>query len=182
MKKLIFTVFLILPFVVHSQNFEKTFLTILDEYIKHEPAKRGFGRDSILLYVSFNKINEVKNDYMIGVSMHMFKYYPVIIDSLKTYNGVKMVVRYPKNMRKKLSKHFKSIKDTRKVKEEEVTTIYESVSNFVFQLHKNSEIYIVSTNEDDYYYEKFKVKKLKFSKDFKFMKDLIEGPAPDDDE
>jgi hypothetical protein len=53
MKNLIFTVFLILPFVVHSQNFEKTFLAVLDEYIEHEIVDKKFDKDSVLLYAVF---------------------------------------------------------------------------------------------------------------------------------
>lgn len=187
MKKLIFLVFLILPFVVHSQSLEKTFLTILDEYIKREPIKKRFCNDNVLLYVSFDKI---KNEFALNLSMYDFRQYP-IVDSLKVYKGIKMLVRYPKNMENKLSKYFEAIKDTRAIKEKEFMIItnedgsvekaeiddssimIESTSNYLFQINRKNEIYIIGAGySDDYYYKKFKEKKLKLSKKMLFSKDI----------
>jgi hypothetical protein len=173
MKKIIFTVFLIVPFIVYSQGFKKVFFTILDEYIEREPLRKGFEKDKILLLVSVKEINKAKGDFLIGISMYMYEDYP-ILDSLKTYNGIKMIVKYPENMEEEFSKHFRSIKDNREKKDEEDISRFESTSNFVFQVNKNNEIYfiITSKHDDKYYYKKLKKRGLKFTKNLKFTKDI----------
>jgi hypothetical protein len=103
----------------------------------------------------------------------MYEDYP-ILDSLKTYNGIKMIVKYPENMEEEFSKHFRSIKDNREKKDEEDISRFESTSNFVFQVNKNNEIYfiITSKHDDKYYYKKLKKRGLKFTKNLKFTKDI----------
>lgn len=174
MKKLLFiSLLLFVSFTLQSQSLKKNFFTILDEYIAREPNRKGFDKDSILLSVSIFKFDEIENDFLIGISMYMFHDYP-IKDSLKTYKGIKMVVKYPEEMKKELSKSFKSIKDTRKKEEEEFARRPESVCNYSFQVNQNNEIYFIITSkfEDKYYYKKLKKKGLKFSKDLKFTKDM----------
>lgn len=198
MKKIIFLTFLVFPFLVNSQNLTKSLLTILDVYIEKEPEQKGFNKDSVIFVVSFFKTDEIESNIGIFISMYDLKYYP-ITDSLKVYKGVKMRVEYPKNMRK-LSKYFKSITDMREIKDkekkkefmsitngdgsskeiieiEDYNPIYESTSNYLFQINKNNEIYIISTSDDDYYYKRFREKKLKFSKDLMFSKDLLKLPS-----
>ncbi len=168
MKKLILTLFLIVPFVVSSQCLRNSFLNILDEYIKKETQQKSVDKDSIVISAYFDKIDD---GYAINLSMYELKYFPNT-DSLKMYNNVRMIVRYPNKFKKKLSKYFKPIKERREFKEVKINTIYEPISNFLFQLKGNGRFYIISTSDDDYYYEKFKDKKMKFSKDLKFSKDI----------
>jgi len=190
MKRLTFIIFLILPFLVHSQSLEKIFFTILDEYVESEPVKKGFAKDNVFLYVSFDKIDKIKNEFALNISMYDFRQYP-IVDSLKVYKGFKMLVEYPKSMEKKISKYFVTIKDSRSIKEKDFLIIknedgsvekteiddssimIESTSNYLFQVNKKNQIYIIGAGDsDNYYYEKLKKKKLKFAKKILFSEDL----------
>jgi len=198
MKKMIFILLLILPIAVHSQDFTKTILNILDEYIVHEPVKKEFDKNNMLLYVSIGQIYGNKNNFSLNISMYEFVDYP-IVDSIRIYHGAKMVVKCPPFIENNLFKNFKSIKDTREIKnqEKEFITVtdddgskktfeidyipkrIESISNRLFQINEKNELYyIVTGREDKYYYKKLKKKKMKFAKDLKFTKDTRTRSRP----
>ena len=145
-----------MSFFSNAQNIEKSFLTILNEYIKHEPCEKKISKDSIIVTVYLRK---VESNFVLNLSMYELKYYPNV-DTIRTYNGVRMIVNYPINMEKELSKHFKQINEKRKMYKSEIVTIHESASDFLYQINKDNEIYIISTSDDDYYYKRLKKRNL----------------------
>lgn len=168
MRKLIFIFLLFSSFCVSSQNLKKTFLCILDEYIKTEILKKGFNKDSVISV----RLDKLDKNFEIALETYELAHFPNV-DSIKKYKNVRMLIRYPKEIKKQLSKYFKSISEIRNLKEENKNIIHEFKSNCLFQINKNNEFIIISTPDDEHYYKFFKKSKMKFARKLKFTKDLL---------
>jgi hypothetical protein len=172
MKKIILAFFLFASLGAFSQGIEKNFLCILDEYIKHEPIQKSFNKDSIIVTINISELNK---GYAINLQIFELCYFP-ISDTLKMYNGVRMVVKCPVTIKDEIYKNFKIVNEFRKqkeLKEDDIYTIHESTSNCLFQINDKNEFYIISTPDDRYYHKRLKKRKSKFSKDLMFSEDLM---------
>ena len=157
-----------LPLVVFSQRPEKIFLKILDVYLENElprlKTRYHCDKDKILLLCGIDTImiSENRLDYAFFYKTYSLEIYPVV-DSVMVYKGVKMLVSCPKEIRKKLFKHFKPFNETWEVQEDAYMKRFDPVSNVSIQMNNKFEIYYFITPDDTAYYNGLKKKRIKFS-------------------
>ncbi|MGD9492528.1 MAG: hypothetical protein AB7V36_04175 [Bacteroidales bacterium] len=159
MKKIFVFLCMLLPLVVFSQRPAKVFLKILDVYLKNELPRLNYDEDDILVHCRM-KIGQ--SDYYFYYSVYNLEQLPEV-DSMKMYKGVRMLVSYPKEMEKKLSRHFKPIIESREVQEDAYMMRIDPVSEVTIQMNEKYEIYYFITKDDISYYNKLKKKRIKFS-------------------
>lgn len=170
MKKILFFCLLLKCFFGFTQSKTELIAIILDEHIAREIPRLSISKDDIIIVV--NIIEDEK--FLIGIDAIPLKTQSNFSD-LKIINDVRVYFNFgnvSNKLKRKINKHFKTINEIREIHASELfkLTHYHGVSTF--EINENNEIYIIVTPDDEYYYKKLKERKLKFSEDLKFTKDL----------
>lgn len=172
MKQIFYFALLLNCFFGYTQCKTELIATILDEHIERELPRLNLSKDDIIIIVGISYIE--KDDIAISIDAFPSETYPNVAD-VKKINGVRVKFYFngvSNKLIRKINKHFKTIDEIREVHVPELVSLthYRGVSSF--QVNNKNEFYIISTPDDDYYYNRFKVRKLKFSRDLKFSKDF----------
>ena len=154
--------------MVFSQRPERIFLKILDVYLKNElprvKSRYHLDKDKVLVLCRTDTMMNKKNklDYCFFYKIYNLETYPEV-DSIMMYKGVRMLVSYPEEMGKKITKHLKPMKETQDVKKGIFLGTIETVSNVSIQMNDKYEIYYFITPDDTAYYNGLKKKRIKFA-------------------
>src|SRR5690554_1583406 len=172
MKTVFYILFLFINFIGQAQCKTEIITIILEEHIKNELPEWDIDKDDIIICVNISNID--KENWAINIDAFPLNTFPNVED-VKKINDVRVKFDYnntSKKLKKKINKRYKNIEEIREVEIQEFYSLthYRGVS--VFQLNKHNEFYIISTSDDEYYYQKFNERKLKFSKDLKFSKEI----------